>query len=161
MAYQKSLKNWCILLPMTDTTTPANAVINEVTNMAQFAGKLVYIIEDDVFLGKVLGQKIEESGMVQKRFLNAEDAIETLKTEIPHLILLDIFLPGMNGLKGLEILRGDENTKDIPVIVISNTDEAKHRETALELGAMFLIKAATTPDEIIGHVFDTLKSKTA
>lgn len=122
-----------------------------------FTGKVVYIVEDDVFLGKVLSQKVEEAKIVPRRFINSEDALAALKTERPHLILLDIFLPGMNGLDALGLMRKDENTRDIPVIVVSNTDEAKDREAALNLGAKFLIKAATTPDEIIEHVYDALK----
>lgn len=126
---------------------------------ANFEGKKVFIIEDDVFLGKVLSQKVEESKIIPKRFITSEEALEALKTETPDLILLDIFLPGMNGLEALKLMRQEENSKNIPVIVVSNTDEAVHRETALGLGAKFLIKAATTPDEIIGHVFDALKKQ--
>lgn len=121
------------------------------------SNKVVYIVEDDVFLGKVLSQKVEEAKITPKRFINSEEALEALKTETPHLILLDIFLPGMNGLKALEIIRQEDYSKNIPVIVVSNTDEAKDRETALGLGAKFLIKAATTPDEIIDHVNEALK----
>ncbi len=124
-----------------------------------FTGKKVFIIEDDVFLGKVLFQKVEESKIIPKRFITAEEAMEALKTETPDLILLDIFLPGINGLEALKLMRQQENSKNTPVIVVSNTDEAVHRETALGLGAKFLIKAATTPDEIIGHVFDALKAQ--
>jgi CheY-like chemotaxis protein len=132
---------------------------SEVEALPNFEGKKIFIVEDDVFLGKVLSQRVEESKITPKRFITSEEALEALKTETPDLILLDIFLPGMNGLEALKLMRQEENSKNIPVIVVSNTDEAVHRETALGLGAKFLIKAATTPDEIIEHVFDALKKQ--
>lgn len=125
-------------------------------NAAELQGKKIFVIEDDVFLGKVLSSQIDASKMHAELFTNAEDAIEALKTTTPDIILLDIFLPGMNGLDALEAIRKDEKTKDIPVLVVSNTDEAKDRQRSLDLGAKFLIKGASTPDEIIKHVEDIL-----
>ncbi len=121
-------------------------------------GKKVFIVEDDVFLGRVLSSQIREAKMHAELFTTAEDALAALKQGAPHIILMDIFLPGMNGLDALEAIRKDELTKGLPVLVVSNTDEAKDRQRALDLGAKFLIKGASTPDEIIEHVTDILNS---
>lgn len=130
--------------------------MNTIENTMGAIGKKVFVIEDDVFLGKVLSSQIDATKMHAELFTTAEAAIEALKTAIPDIILLDIFLPGMNGLDALEAIRKDEKTKGIPVLVVSNTDEAKDRERAESLGAKFLIKGASTPDEIIKHVEDML-----
>ncbi len=122
------------------------------TNPTSEANQLVVIIEDDVFLGKVLEQKIEEAGLKAKRFLNAEDGLAFFKNEIPDLLLLDIFLPGMNGLDALALIRKDEKIRNMPVLIVSNTDADRDRERAHDLNAQFLLKATTTPSEIIEHV---------
>jgi two-component system alkaline phosphatase synthesis response regulator PhoP len=125
------------------------------TNLAK-----VYIVEDDVFLGRVLTEQVKAIGIDVERFMSAEDAMKAIETTVPDLILLDIFLPGQNGLDMLEELRKKEYGPKISVIVVSNTDDAKDRLRAQGLGAAFLIKAATTPDEIVGHVQDALAKRT-
>lgn len=120
-------------------------------------GKIAYIIEDDSFLGKVLLDKALKANMNAELFINAEDGIAAMRSKVPHVLLLDIFLPSMNGLDALELIRGDEKIKHVPVIVVSNNDDAKDRDRALDLGAKFLIKAASSPDEIFEHIADTFK----
>ncbi len=122
-------------------------------------GKKIFIVEDDVFLGRVLSGQVREAKMQVELFNTAEDALAALKTGNPDMILMDIFLPGMNGLDALEAIRKDDATKSVPVLVVSNTDEAKDRQRALDLGAKFLIKGASTPDEILKHMTDILTGK--
>ena len=117
----------------------------------------IFIIEDDKFLGGVISSAVTESRMIAKLFVTAEDALEALKTEIPQVILLDISLPGMNGLEALKLMRDNEKTKNVPVIVVSNNDEIKDRKTAVDLGAKFIIKGAATPSDIIEHVRATIE----
>jgi CheY-like chemotaxis protein len=114
----------------------------------------MFIVEDDVFIGNILVEKMEHADIQVDRFINAEDAISSLEKKIPDLILLDIFLPGMNGLDALEHIRKNEKTKDIFVIVLSNTDQVEDRERAQKLGALFVIKAATEPDKVLEFILD-------
>lgn len=129
------------------------------TNTNPAAAKKVFIVEDDVFLGRVLSGQVREAKMDVQLFTMAEDALKALQTDIPDMILMDIFLPGINGLDALELIRKNDATKNVPVLVVSNTDEAKDRDRAVSLGAQFLIKGASTPDEIIKSVVDILDSK--
>ncbi len=116
----------------------------------------VFVIEDDMFLGRLLNDQLHNAPIEPKLFTSAEDAIEAMKTTVPALIILDIFLPHMNGLDALELIRKDERTKNIPVLVVSNTDDAEHRDKAVALGAHFMIKATSSPDEIIAKVLENL-----
>lgn len=119
--------------------------------------KKVFIVEDDTFLGTILTDKMNEAQIHTSLFGNGEALIEALKTTTPDLILLDIFLPGMNGLDALEYIRKDDATKHINVIVVSNTDEQKDRERATALHADFLIKAMTDPEDIVKAVKEKLE----
>lgn len=118
--------------------------------------KTIYVVEDDVFLGKVISEQIREAHLNATQFFSGKEALDTILKKMPDLVLLDIFLPDMNGLQVLQEIRSHEETKALPVIVVSNTDEAKDRVLATELGAIFMIKAASSPDEIIAQVKQVL-----
>ena len=81
--------------------------------------------------------------------VSAQDGPEGLakaKSEKPELIFLDIKMPGMDGFEVLKHLRSDEETKDIPVIILSNFDEEAMVEKGLALGANeYLIKSHFSP----------------
>src|SRR5690606_29907385 len=85
----------------------------------------VLLIEDDVRVRELyeLVLKMDEYQVITAE--TGEDGIEKAKSEQPDLIFLDIRLPGMNGLEVLEILRQDEQTSAIPVVILSNLDDEK------------------------------------
>lgn len=114
--------------------------------------KLVFIVEDDIFISGILTEKISNAHIEVKHFGSAEEAITALQTETPDVILLDIFLPGLNGLVALDQIRQNPQTKDTLVFVVSNTDEKKDRDEAERLGAHFIIKAATEPETILQSI---------
>lgn len=118
-------------------------------NPTQPTAKHIFVVEDDVFLGNILTQKVKEAHIEVSHFMSAEDMLKALETVTPDVILLDIYLPGVNGLVALDQLRQNPKTKDICVVVVSNTDEKKDRDEADRLHAKFLIKAITDPEEII------------
>ena len=67
----------------------------------------------------------------------------------PDIVFLDIRLPKMDGFAVLEELRADEQTKDIPVVILSNYSEQELVERGLNLGALeYLIKSETTPAKL-------------
>lgn len=116
----------------------------------------IFIVEDDAFLGSILNSKASTDTLKSHLFTSAEDAFTAMAAKIPDVLILDINLPGMNGLKALEKIRADERLKDIRVLVVSNTDEKKDRDEATRLGAGFLIKAMTEPADIVKAVTDLL-----
>jgi CheY-like chemotaxis protein len=129
------------------------------TTTTPLMGKRVFIVEDDVLLGDLIVSHMEKEHISLERFMTGEAVLEGLKKEIPDIILLDIFLPGMNGLTALEMIRKDPRTRDVPVVVISNTDQKKDREKAAGLNADFMLKAITTPAEIVSFVEKKLGAK--
>ena len=66
---------------------------------------------------------------------DGQDAIETVETNLPDIILLDILMPDMDGYDVISALKESEKTKDIPVIIISGLDDKEAEEKALSLGA--------------------------
>lgn len=112
----------------------------------------VFIVEDDVFLSSILTDKMKEHNLAVTAFPSAEDLLKTLEQEVPDLLILDIFLPGMNGLEALEHIRESEHTKNLTVWVVSNTDQKADRDAAANLNAKFIIKAVTDPEELVKEI---------
>jgi CheY-like chemotaxis protein len=122
-------------------------------------GKRIFIVEDDAFLGNILSQRIASETNDLLLFNNGEDVLKAIDKNIPDLILLDVLLPGMDGFKVLEAIRGNEKTKHIPVLIVSNTNQLENEDRAKKLGAQFLLKALVTPFEIVEHAKKILQEQ--
>ena len=119
----------------------------------------ILIIEDDLFLVDLLEQKFVQEHYATYRAIDVEQAREILSSEKPHIILLDIVLPGTDGFAFLKELKSKPEWKDIPVIIISNLGQREEMQRGLESGAVdYIIKAHTTPAEIVQKVKNNLSS---
>lgn len=115
--------------------------------------KRVLIIEDDKFLGSLLARKLEKEEFTVSLVTNGVEAFDKINESLPNLILLDLILPNMNGFEILEILKKNQKTKDVPVIILSNLGQKEDIEKSLKLGAAdHLIKAYFTPQEIVEKI---------
>lgn len=113
----------------------------------------ILIIEDDPFLLSMYVTKLEANGFDVASEENGEKGVDTIRSEQPHLLLLDILLPGKDGFEILEEMKGDDSIKNIPVILLTNLGQRKDIEKGLELGASdYLIKAHFTPSEVITKI---------
>ncbi len=98
----------------------ADTLAEEIEEAAKgLSGKILYIEDnkDNLLLMEKIIARIEGLSMVSA--YNGEIGIELAKTEQPDIIVLDINLPGMNGIETLEVLRGIESIRDIPVLALS------------------------------------------
>lgn len=84
---------------------------------------------------------------------NGKDGLEMAKKQNPNIVLLDIILPQMDGFTVLKSLKADANTKDIPVVLLTNLGQDGDVKKGLELGAVdYLIKANFTPSQVVDKV---------
>lgn len=115
--------------------------------------KKILIIEDDLFLGDVLTQKLINEGFETVLARDGLEGFEKIKSFKPDLILLDIILPRMNGYEILEKKQKDPSIVNIPVIVISNSGQPVEIHRALTLGVKdYLVKAQFDPEEVLVKV---------
>ena len=120
-------------------------------------GLYVLIVEDDKFLSSLLSKKMKQEFNVDIAS-NGAEAFNKIKEALPRLILLDLMLPDIDGFKILGILKKDERTKNIPVLILSNLGQKEDMERCLELGAAgYMIKAHFTPGEIVSKAKSLLK----
>jgi len=87
-------------------------------------GIKVLIIDDSTTIVALLRRMMRQNDFETLEAGDAETGIELARSEVPHLIFLDIVLPGMNGFNALRMLRRDEGTKHIPIIMISGNEQA-------------------------------------
>lgn len=110
--------------------------------------KKILVIEDDGEVQKVYKDLFDEEGYVTIPAYTAPKGLELAASEKPDLIILDIMLPGgKNGFDVLEEIKGTEDLKKIPVLVLTNMDS--ERNVALMIGATdYMVKSDTAIDEL-------------
>lgn len=115
--------------------------------------KKILFIEDESALQKTFGDILKQEGYKMTSALDGETGLKSAQTEKPDLILLDLVLPKMHGFEVLQALKGDEKTKDIPIIVLTNLEGMGDLEKALDLGATtYLVKASYSLEEVIQKI---------
>jgi len=111
------------------------------------------VVEDEQFLRDLLLMKFKSEGVLVTYAGNGEQALESAKKEKFDVILLDLVLPGMSGFEVLEQLKSQEESKDTPVVILSNLGQESDIKRCSDMGADgFLIKAHTSPSAIIYKV---------
>ena len=120
--------------------------------------KKILFIEDEPILQKNIGRFLEKEGYEVKNALDGQLGLELAKKFKPDLILLDLILPKKDGFEVLKELKIDPETKNIPVIVLTNLEGSIDVEKALSLGATtFLVKANYELKEIVKKIKEILK----
>lgn len=122
--------------------------------------KKLLIIEDDLVLQKALSQYLESENFEVKCAGDGETGIKMATKEKPDLILLDIVLPKKDGYEVLAEVRGNKDTKNIPIILLTNLGSISDVEKALGLGATtYLVKADYKLEEITQKIKEILEMK--
>jgi two-component system phosphate regulon response regulator PhoB len=117
----------------------------------------ILIIEDDKNISKLLKYNLEKAGFDTVIAFSGEDGMENLSRQRPHLIILDIMLPHMDGLEVCRSIRQDSTLKNIPIIMLTARGEEVDRIVGLELGADDYIVKPFSPREIILRIRAILK----
>ena len=115
--------------------------------------KTILLIEDEGALQKTMGDVLSQEGYTILAALDGEIGIRLAKEKVPDLILLDLVLPKVMGLEVLKELRGDEKTKDIPVIVLTNSEDMQDIQRVMDLGATtYLVKSNYELQEVVKKI---------
>jgi DNA-binding response OmpR family regulator len=118
----------------------------------------ILFIEDESAVQKTVGEVLKQEGYEVISALDGEIGLRLAQTNKPDLILLDLILPKLHGLEVLKGLKENEQTKQIPVIVLTNLEDMSDIEKALEIGATtYLVKENYSLEEIVEKVKEALK----
>lgn len=95
----------------------------------------ILIVEDDPSMLRMLEASLEQAGYRVLPEKTATAALEVARRELPDLIVLDLLLPDQNGLAVCRTLRGAEETRGIPIIMVTSLDKTSDKVSGLDQGA--------------------------
>ncbi len=120
----------------------------------------ILLVEDDQALIDIYSITFSHENFIVDVARDGQECLQRVKNIKPDIILLDIIMPKINGLQALEKLKTDTETKDIPVIMLSNIAESDQEKHSLELGAeKYIIKSHYLPMEIVPIIKEALLKK--
>jgi CheY-like chemotaxis protein len=113
----------------------------------------ILLIEDNEFIARMYQNIFTLEHYDVSWADNGEKGLQLAKDWQPDLIMLDIIMPNISGLKTLERLKNDEMTKKIPVVMLTVIGEEEVIEECFKLGASgYLIKPSLNPDQVLKEV---------
>lgn len=137
------------------TTPPANPPA-----AAPSATKKILIIEDEQFIADLYSRQLTKAGYLVKTSNDGNQGLQVLSGETFDLLLLDIMLPGLNGLEILKQFKAKNPTSQMPILLLTNLGQDTVIKEGFQLGAQgYLIKAAYTPDQVLAEVKKALEEK--
>jgi DNA-binding response OmpR family regulator len=117
--------------------------------------KHILIVDDDALMRRSLAFSLEEFGYRASNAATAEEALAIARRDPPDLVLLDIGLPGMDGLEALPKFKTLVN--DVPVIILTARRRNLDQVVGLELGADDYITKPFDPDVLLAHIKAVLR----
>jgi DNA-binding response OmpR family regulator len=112
----------------------------------------VLVAEDDPDIGLLVTHYLQKAGFVATVIGTGREVVPRVRREPPDLIILDLMLPGMDGLEVCRALRGDPDTAAIPIIMLTAKGEESDRIVGLEIGADDYITKPFSPNEVVARV---------
>jgi twitching motility two-component system response regulator PilH len=112
----------------------------------------ILIVEDNQVDRTRLEKLLGGAGYQVSTAENGDQALASVKRTKPDAILMDVNMPGMDGFAATRALRGDADTKDIPVILVTAKDQKADKAWGQMLGAKAYITKPYTDDQVLSQV---------
>jgi DNA-binding response OmpR family regulator len=110
------------------------------------------VVEDDPDIGQLLTHYLQKAGFEPTVLTTGRDVLARARREAFDVILLDLMLPGLDGLQVCRALRSDPGTAQVPIIMLTAKGEEPDRIVGLELGADDYITKPFSPNEVIARI---------
>jgi DNA-binding response OmpR family regulator len=117
----------------------------------------ILIVDDEKDIVKMLEYNLKKEGFRTLSARNGEDAIELARKESPDLLILDLMLPGIDGLEVCKTLKKDQNTSSMPIIMLTAKAQESDKIVGLELGADDYMTKPFSPRELVARVKAVLR----
>jgi two-component system phosphate regulon response regulator PhoB len=119
----------------------------------------IFIVEDEPDIAEVLEYNLGREGFEVQSFERGDTALTATRRDSPDLVLLDLMLPGLDGLEFARMLKREPATSRIPVIMLTAKGEEVDRIVGLELGADDYITKPFSPREVVLRVKAVLRRR--
>jgi len=123
------------------------------------ARETILIVEDDENIQQLVGYNLAKAGFNVLYADNGEQALASVKRELPDLMVLDIMLPSLNGFEVCKILRKDPQTRTLPIIMLTAKGEENDVTSGLDLGADDYITKPFSPKILVSRIKSALRRR--
>lgn len=114
--------------------------------------RTILIVDDEEDVLDLLQLVFETSGFAVRRAATGKSAVSLAWEEPPDVVLLDVMMPEMDGWQVLRTLKGDERTRNVPVVMLSARAERRDKMIGLQEGAEGYIAKPFSPAEVVREV---------
>lgn len=125
------------------------------------SGKRILLVDDEKDILEFLSYNLTKEGFIVKTCLNGSSAIKVIDEFQPNLIVLDVMMPGMDGIETCEIIRANSNYDDIIIAFLTARSEDYSQVAGLEAGADDYINKPIKPKVLVSRVKALLRRKTS
>lgn len=119
----------------------------------------ILVVEDEPAIQELVVINLEHAGFEVVRAASAEEAETAIRAVLPDLIVLDWMLPGRSGVSLARELRGDERTREVPVIMLTARVHEEDKVQGLDAGADDYITKPFSPRELLARVRAVLRRR--
>ncbi len=123
------------------------------------AKETILLVEDEEDIRELLKYNLEKEGYQVFGAASGEEALQAVRSRRPELILLDLMLPGIDGLEVCRLIRGEARTQYLPIIMLTAKGEEADIVTGLELGADDYIVKPFSPRVLLARVRAVLRRR--
>lgn len=117
----------------------------------------ILIVEDEKDIVKMLDYNLKKEGFRTLSAHDGEDALDLVNREHPDIVILDLMLPGMDGLEVCKALKKESKTASIPIIMLTAKSQESDKVIGLELGADDYVTKPFSPRELIARIKAVLR----
>jgi len=117
----------------------------------------ILIVEDDRDIAELLQRYLTRAGHVTNTLGHGGEALAFVRARVPDLVILDLMLPGVDGLEICRTLRREPATRALPIIMLTARTEESDRIVGLELGADDYVTKPFSPSEVVARVAALLR----
>jgi len=119
--------------------------------MSAMASRIL-IVEDDPDIAELVARYLDKAGFSTERATSGREALQTIASKPPDLVILDLMLPHVDGLEVCRLVRASEATAAVPIIMLTARAEESERIVGLELGADDYLAKPFSPNELVARV---------
>jgi DNA-binding response OmpR family regulator len=112
----------------------------------------ILIVEDDPDIAQLVAHYLVKAGFTTERISSGRDALASIASKPPDLVVLDLMLPQVDGLEVCRAVRSDKHTAAVPIIMLTARSEESERIVGLELGADDYLAKPFSPNELVARV---------
>jgi DNA-binding response OmpR family regulator len=112
----------------------------------------ILIVEDDPDIAELVGRYLDKAGFNTELVASGREALVAIAVRQPDLVVLDLMLPHVDGLEVCRVIRANEATAAIPLIMLTARAEESERIVGLELGADDYLAKPFSPNELVARV---------